>query len=102
VEPLVLRSGEDDEVGGVVVERIAVRVMHDLVRVELSAFAHFKDVTVLGDLLAVDPDEAIAAFEPASASSASNNSTVVAAPPRSLDAARRRARDPPSPTGAGL
>lgn len=67
----MLRSGEDDEIRRVVVERISVRVMHDLIRVEFSTFALFNDVTVLGDLLAVDSDEAIAAFEPAFAANGS-------------------------------
>lgn len=67
--------GNDGEVLGAVVELLPVPVVNDFVPRELPTLALFNDVQVLGDLLAIDVDVAVAALDPALAA---NDSPVVA------------------------
>jgi hypothetical protein len=76
----VLRSSEDREVVGIVVEGVAVNVVDDLVRRKLSALALLNDVTMLGDALPALADEAVAVLNPALTA---NDSTVVTTQPGS-------------------
>jgi hypothetical protein len=68
--------------------------MNDLVPGELPTFTQLNEVTVFGDLAAVDADEAVATLHPALAA---DNSAIVAAYPGSLEAVGRCGVTAPQP-----
>ena len=93
----MFRPRENDEIGRIVVERVAIGVMNHLVPGELPSELQLHDVAMQGDLLTVDADELVAALHPAPAA---NSSTVVTAHPCALDAVALRGCQPTASAGA--
>jgi hypothetical protein len=79
VEPLVFGTGEDGEVGGVVVEAVVVDVVGNLIAVEGSSLPLLDDVSGECLLLAVDRDVPTTLFDPATACTSPVVSPEVAA-----------------------
>jgi hypothetical protein len=77
MEAYMLRTGKDQEVVGLVVERVAVDVVDDLVATELSAFTLFDNLTVFRDSLPVDRKETVTLLDPPTTAI---ESCIVAAP----------------------